>query len=197
MTPSTFVPPEYREEFRPNVLVRNWQGISLEGKRDDWIGEGQVPLEEGRFIPQAVLRAMQRRARQDPNAAVRRMLGGWRDLVVVNDEAHHVYGEKRTKKGEDPGYIKWSRILERISKGARLSLVLDLSATPWYGSGSPKPEGTLYEWLVCDFSVYDAFESGLVKVVRLPGSRRAGTRVSGSLGPGERREDQGGVPARL
>ena len=162
------VPPEYREEFRPNVLVRNWQGISLEGKRDDWIGEGQVPLEEGRFIPQAVLRAMQRRTRQDPNAAVRRMLGGWRDLVVINDEAHHVYGEKRTKKGEDPGYIKWSRILERISKAARLSLVLDLSATPWYGSGSPKPEGTLYEWLVCDFSVYDAFESGLVKVVRLP-----------------------------
>ena len=88
--------------------------------------------------------------------------------MVINDEAHHVYGEKRTKKGEDPGYIKWSRILERISKAARLSLVLDLSATPWYGSGSPKPEGTLYEWLVCDFSVYDAFESGLVKVVRLP-----------------------------
>ena len=162
------VPPEYGEEFRPNVLVRNWQGIPLMGKRDDWIGEGQVSLEEGRFIPQAVLRAMQRRARQDPNAAVRRMLGGWRDLVVINDEAHHVYGETRTKKDEDPGYIKWSRILERVSKAARLSLVLDLSATPWYGSGSPKPEGTLYEWLISDFSVYDAFESGLVKVVRLP-----------------------------
>ena len=49
-----------------------------------------------------------------------------------------------------------------------MSLVVDLSATPWYGSGSPKPEGTLFEWLVSDFSVYDAFESGLVKVVRLP-----------------------------
>jgi hypothetical protein len=60
------VPPEYHEEFRPNVVVRNWQGISLEGKRDDWIGEDDMPLEEGRFIPQAVLRAMQRRARQDP-----------------------------------------------------------------------------------------------------------------------------------
>jgi type III restriction enzyme len=111
---------------------------------------------------------MQRRARQDPNAPIRRLLRGWRDLVVINDEAHHVYGEKRTRKGDDPGYIKWSRILDRVSKAARLSLVLDLSATPWYGSGSPKPEGTLYEWLVSDFSVYDAFESGLVKVVRLP-----------------------------
>lgn len=162
------VPPEYREEFHPNVLVRNWQGIQLENKREDWIGEGDVPIEEGRFIPQSVLRAMRRRAKQDPNAPIRRLLGGWRDLVVINDEAHHVYGEKRTKQGEDPAYIKWSKILERVSKAARLSLVLDLSATPWYGSGSPKPEGTLYEWLVSDFSVYDAFESGLVKVVRLP-----------------------------
>lgn len=162
------VPPEYRDEFQPNELVRNWQGIPLDGRRDDWIGEGDMPLEEGRFIPQAVLRAMQRRARQDPNAPVRRLLKGWRDLVVINDEAHHVYGEKRGRKGEDPEYIKWSKILERISKAARVSLVLDLSATPWYGSGSPKPEGTLFEWLVSDFSVYDAFESGLVKVVRLP-----------------------------
>jgi type III restriction enzyme len=162
------VPPEYREEFHPNVLTRNWQGIPLENKREDWISEGEVPLEEGRFIPQAVLRAMQRRAKQDQNAPIRRLLGGWRDLVVINDEAHHVYGEKRGKKGEDAEYIKWSKILERISKAARVSLVLDLSATPWYGSGSPKPEGTLFEWLVSDFSVYDAFESGLVKVVRLP-----------------------------
>lgn len=162
------VPPEYREEFHPNVLVRNWQGISLENKREDWIGEGDVPLEEGRFIPQAVLRAMQRRARQDPNAPIRRLLGGWRELVVINDEAHHVYGEKRGRKGDEAEHIKWSKILRRIGKAARLSLVIDLSATPWYGSGSPKPEGTLFEWLVCDFSVYDAFESGLVKVVRLP-----------------------------
>ncbi|HXV65219.1 MAG TPA: DEAD/DEAH box helicase family protein [Vicinamibacteria bacterium] len=162
------VPPEYREEFHPNVLVKNWQAIPVEAKRDDWIGEGDVPLEEGRFIPQAVLRAMRRRARQDPNAPIRRLLRGWRDVVVINDEAHHVYGEKRTRKSEEPAYIKWSHILERVSKAARLSLVVDLSATPWYGSGSPKNEGTLFEWMVSDFSVYDAFESGLVKVVRLP-----------------------------
>ena len=160
------VPPEYHDEFHPNVVVRNWQGIHLEGKRDDWIPEEVA--EEGRFIPAAVLRAMRRRVQQDPNAVIRRMLGGWRNLVVINDEAHHVYGEKRTKKGEDPGYIKWSKILERVSKAAKVPVVIDLSATPWYGSGSPKPEGTLFEWLVADFPVYDAFESGLVKVVRLP-----------------------------
>jgi len=160
------VPPEYRDEFHPNVMVRNWQGIPLEGKREDWISEDVA--EEGRFIPAAVLRAMRRRAQQDPNAVIRRMLGGWRDVVVMNDEAHHVYGEKRARKGEDPDYIKWSKIIERVSKAAKLLLVVDLSATPWYGSGSPKPEGTLFAWLISDFPVYDAFESGLVKVVRLP-----------------------------
>lgn len=160
------VPPEYVTEFHPNVIVRNWQSVQLEGKRDDWISEEVA--QEGRFVPAAVLRAMRRRAQQDPNATARRLLGGWRDVMIINDEAHHVYGEKRTRKGEDPQHIKWSKIVDRISKAARVSLVVDLSATPWYGSGSSKPEGTLFEWLVSDFPVYDAFESGLVKVVRLP-----------------------------
>ncbi len=166
------VPPEYRDEFHPNVKVRNWQGIPFVDKRDDWVSEDIV--EDGRFIPASVLRAMQRRAKKDPAASMRRFLGGWRDLVVINDEAHHVYGEKRVRKGEDPDYLKWTKILDRVSKAARVSLVVDLSATPWYGSGSPKPEGTLFEWLVCDFSVYDAFESGLVKVVRLPDPDKEG-----------------------
>jgi type III restriction enzyme len=160
------VPPEYLEEFQPKVMVRNWQSIPLEAKRDDWIGEEIV--EEGRFIPAAVLRAMRRRAQQDPNAVIQRLLKNWRDVFLINDEAHHAYGEKKSRKGEEPEFLRWSKILDRISKATRVSLVADLSATPWYGSGSAKPEGSLYEWLVSDFSVYDAFESGLVKVVRLP-----------------------------
>ena len=160
------VPPEYRESFVPNVIVRNWHAIPLSVERDDWVSDKVVS--EGQFVPASVLSLMKRRQQRDPASAVKRFLGGWCDLVVINDEAHHVYGEKRTLKGEQPGYIKWSRILEQISEVSSISLVVDLSATPWYGSGSTKPEGTLFEWLVSDFSVYDAFESGLVKVVRLP-----------------------------
>ena len=88
---------------------------------------------------------------QDPNAVIQRMLRNWRDVFVINDEAHHVYGEKKARKGEEPEFIKWSKILDRIAKATRVSLVVDLSATPWYGSGSPKPEGTLFEWLVSRF----------------------------------------------
>ena len=161
------VPPEYQSEFHPKIAVRNWQSIPLETKRDDWVPENDL-IGEGRFVPASVIWALQRRHKQDPARAMRRVLGGWRDLVILNDEAHHVYGEKKAKKGEEAEYLKWSRIIERIRQAARISLVVDLSATPWYGSGSAKPEGTLFEWLVSDFSVYDAFESGLVKVVRLP-----------------------------
>ena len=161
------VPPDYAAEFHPNIQVRNWQSVPLETKRDDWVPENDL-IGDDRFVPASVIWALQRRHKQDPAKAMRRVLGGWRDLVVLNDEAHHVYGEKRARKGEEPEYLKWSRIIERIRQAARISLVVDMSATPWYGSGSPKPEGTLFEWLVSDFSVYDAFESGLVKVVRLP-----------------------------
>ena len=167
------VPPEYASEFQPTVLVRNWQSIPLETKRDDWVPENDL-IGEGRFVPASVIWALQRRYKQDPAKAMRRVLGGWRDLMVLNDEAHHVYGEKKTRKGDEPEYLKWSRIIERIRQAARISLVVDLSATPWYGSGSPKPEGTLFEWMVSDFSVYDAFESGLVKVVRLPEPNQQG-----------------------
>ncbi len=160
------VPPEYAEEFQPNLVVTNWHSVPLESKRGDWIGE--EILEEGRFIPATVLRAMRRRAQQDPNSVIQRFLNNWRDVLIINDEAHHAYGEKRTRKDEEPEFLRWSKILTRVSKATRVPLVVDMSATPWYGSGANKPEGQLYEWIICDFSVYDAFESGLVKVVRLP-----------------------------
>jgi type III restriction enzyme len=170
------VPPEYRSDFKPNILVRNWQSIPLEVDRDDWLKD--EALSEGRFVPASVLWAVRRRQRQqaDPRAAVRRFLGGWKDLIVINDEAHHAWGEKRNGKDGELGWIVWSQILSRLSQSATVPLVLDMSATPWYPSGSLKPEGTLFEWLVSDFSVYDAFESGLVKVVRLPDPDEAGHR---------------------
>jgi len=168
------VPPEYRDVFSPNVMVKNWQSIRLDAKRDDWVCETDIPVENGRFISHATLQAMRRRSRSDPNTGIRMLLKGKRDLLVINDEAHHVYGKKQSVRDEVPQYIRWSRIIERISSSLNLSLVVDLSATPWYGSGSPKPEGTLFEWLVSDFSVYDAFESGLVKIVRLPDPKDTG-----------------------
>ena len=166
------VPPQFRSLFHPNVLVKNWQSVPFEQEREDWtVDEGE---EEGRFIPASVQWAVSRRFQRDFTSPVRRSIRGWKDLVIINDEAHHVYGEKRTRNGEEADYIRWNKIIDIISKVSKISLCVDLTATPWYGSGSTKPEGALFEWLVSDFSVYDAFESGLVKVVRLPEDKGGG-----------------------
>ncbi len=160
------VPPDYVEAFHPQVLVRNWHAIPLDARRDDWLPDQTFGRD--RFIPASLQWAMQRRNRRDPNQGIRTFLRGWRDVVVINDEAHHAYGEKKAGEDQEPGFMVWSRVIERVGHVARLPLVVDLSATPWYGSASPKPTGALFEWLVSDFSVFDSFESGLVKVVRLP-----------------------------
>lgn len=168
------VPPDFSDVFRPQVVVRNWQSIPLEGDREDWLPDDLQ--DDGKFLPASVLWALRRKRSSDPRNAIRRALGNFSDAMILNDEAHHAYGEKRTPKGTESGYIRWNKILDLINQSIRVALVVDVSATPWYGSGSIKPDGTLFEWLISDFSVYDAFESGLVKVVRLPDPTEEGYR---------------------
>ena len=45
---------------------------------------------------------------------------------------------------------------------------MDLSATPFYIGGSGHPEGRPFPWLVSDFGLVDAIESGIVKIPRMP-----------------------------
>lgn len=45
---------------------------------------------------------------------------------------------------------------------------VDMSATPFYLSNSGYPEGSPFPWLVSDFGLVDAIESGITKVPRLP-----------------------------
>lgn len=103
---------------------------------------------------------------------------------VINDEAHHCYRHK--VGGEDEGkltaeekkeaaeneaaarlWISGIEALDRkLSKGVRA--VYDLSATPFFLRGSGYPEGFLFPWVVSDFSLMDAIESGIVKLPRVP-----------------------------
>ena len=152
------VPPDYVEEFHPTVLVQNWQAIPLDSRRDDWIPESSLGGQ--RFIPYSVQRAMERRARRDPRTPMRKLLKGMSDVMILNDEAHHAYGEKKVKQGADPEYVVWKKVIEAVTEVARVPLVVDLSATPWYGSGAEAADGKLFEWVVSDFSVYDAFRIG-------------------------------------
>ncbi|HEV3260502.1 MAG TPA: hypothetical protein VG013_26845 [Gemmataceae bacterium] len=49
-----------------------------------------------------------------------------------------------------------------------ISMCVDLSATPFYIKGSGYAEGQPFPWLVSDFGLVDAIESGIVKIPRLP-----------------------------
>ncbi len=100
-------------------------------------------------------------------------------VLVINDEAHHCYREKPTDeklRGEDRKEADennkaarvWISGIEALAKKMTINAVIDLSATPYFLRGSGYEEGTLFPWVVSDFSLLDALESGIVKIPRLP-----------------------------
>ncbi len=109
-------------------------------------------------------------------------LMGMKNILALNDEAHHCY---REKPGEDDigdlkGYDKkearnnneaarlWISGLEAVNRKLGLTRVIDLSATPFFLRGSGYAEGTLFPWTMNDFSLMDAIECGIVKLPRVP-----------------------------
>ena len=100
-----------------------------------------------------------------------------KNVVVINDEAHHCYREKPQTneepalKGDDKEEAKknneaarlWISGIEALKRKTGVRVVYDLSATPFFLSGSGYAEGTLFPWTVSDFSLMDAIECGIVK----------------------------------
>jgi len=115
-------------------------------------------------------------------ARVMKDLKGKKNIVVINDEAHHCYRPKQTEvdaeslKGEDLSEAKerdeearvWFSGVELIASRVGVRWIHDVSATPFFLSGSGYPEGRLFPWVVSDFPLIDAIESGLTKIPRVP-----------------------------
>lgn len=110
-------------------------------------------------------------------------LMGMKNILVINDEAHHCYREKplapddddelkgdEKKEAEENNEAArlWISGLEAVNRKLGLARVLDLSATPFFLAGSGYAEGTLFPWTMCDFSLMDAIECGIVKLPRVP-----------------------------
>lgn len=121
---------------------------------------------------------------ETPDQMVRRVcreLGNKKNIIVINDEAHHCY--RRKPDGDDEKLIGderkeaeqreeeariWISGIEAVKAKLGVKVVYDLSATPFFLRGSGFSEGTLFPWVVSDFSLIDAIESGIVKVPRVP-----------------------------
>lgn len=109
-------------------------------------------------------------------------LMGLKNIMVINDEAHHCYREKPDRENE--GDLKgderkeaeknneaarlWISGLEMVKRKLGIAHLMDLSATPFFLRGSGYAEGTLFPWTMSDFSLMDAIECGIVKLPRVP-----------------------------
>ena len=113
---------------------------------------------------------------------------GFKNVVVINDEAHHCYRERQGEAetplaAEDREEAKrnaeaarlWISGLEALKRKVGVRTVFDLSATPFFLRGSGYKEGTLFPWTVSDFSLMDAIECGIVKLPRIPVADDAAT----------------------
>ena len=116
---------------------------------------------------------------ETPRAVVSRVLDklkGSGEIVVFNDEAHHCYqpisstfdkADADQKEANEDARV-WFKGVDSIRKYVGVKTVYDLSATPFYIGGSGRQEGLIFPWVVSDFGLMDAIESGIVKVPRLP-----------------------------
>jgi len=121
---------------------------------------------------------------ETPDQMVRRVcreLSTKKNIIVLNDEAHHCYrrkpdAEDETLTGDDRIEARkrdeearvWISGIEAVKAKIGVKAIYDLSATPFFLRGSGYPEGTLFPWVVSDFSLIDAIEAGIVKVPRVP-----------------------------
>ena len=118
--------------------------------------------------------------KEDFSQVVKRTLGKFKSgsrVLILNDEAHHCYLPKSNSKTTDNEEVDenaraavWFSGLREIAKKFKLQSVYDLSATPYYLTGSGHPAYSLFPWVISDFGLIEAIESGLVKIPFLPES---------------------------
>ena len=136
------------------------------GALEGWRGEKLDTLEtEGQMLQRVMSELM-----------------GMKNILVINDEGHHCYrekpgaGDEGDLKGDDKKEADknseaarlWISGLEIVNRKLGIARIIDLSATPFFLCGSGYAEGTLFPWTMCDFSLMDAIECGIVKLPRVP-----------------------------
>lgn len=150
------------------VLVTNWHQFAPESAHSEG-GQTYVVVNKGD---------------ETPDAFAKRVLGELyhrAPIMVLNDEGHHAYRPAPTEdklsakeKKERQEATVWVSGLDTINKACGIRFCVDLSATPFYIQRSSYPEGSPFPWLVSDFGLVDAIESGITKIPRLPVSDNTG-----------------------
>ena len=191
--------------LKGKVLVTNWHLFAPESEHTEG-GKSYTVVNKGP---------------ESPDAFARRVLGELYDrapILVMNDEGHHAWRPKQAENGSTTGSADatkeveaeveeatvWINGLDTINRAVGVRCCVDLSATPFYLGGTGYIEGAPFPWLVSDFGLVDAIESGIVKIPRLPVSDTTGRpepkyfrlwqSITEGLQPGERLPGRAGKP---
>lgn len=150
------IPPGMRSSiYKGKVMISNWQSLG-------WDSEEKVDKRKG----------VDKRGPISDVAYAKEVLGDMvksLGIVVINDEAHHAWRmpsyKKRTEYESDDidEATKWIGALDRINKVVGIRNCFDFTATPFWPSGKKSTSEDLFPWIVSDFGLSDAIESGLVK----------------------------------
>ena len=171
------VPGDMLEDVnRAKIVITNYHAFKLRERIE--LSKGGRQLLQGRTgeEPRTLETEGQMLQRVMPD------LMGMKNILAINDEAHHCYREKpkdaddEDLKGDEKKEAEknneaarlWISGLEAVNRKLGLSRVIDLSATPFFLRGSGYAEGTLFPWTMSDFSLMDAIECGIVKLPRVP-----------------------------
>lgn len=163
---------------KAKIVITNYHAFQRREKME--VSKGTRRVLEGRTGS-----AMQ--TRETEGEMVRRVMGELmgEKVIVINDEAHHCYrmksgggavetedeltgDEKTAAKNENEFARMWITGIEAVKRQMGVITVYDLSATPFFLRGSGYREGTLFPWVMSDFSLMDAIECGIVKLPRVP-----------------------------
>lgn len=139
---------------RVNIEVINWQKLEDKTRTDPAMNKSVVkkpPMKDETYC--------------------REIVRDMRNILVINDEAHHAYRVRpedrkpktKDEKEEQREASVWIEGLDRIDETRGVMRCYDFTATPfvwWRGDGT---NGGLYEWIVSDYSLEDGIEAGIVK----------------------------------
>jgi len=154
------IPPGDNDKLRQGkVVVRNRHAL-------EWDSEEQIQKR----------RSVDKRGALSDEAYVRSVLGELKNtnnILVINDEAHHAWRvpikdqEIGKKKKDIQEATVWIGALDRINRARTIQTCYDFSATPFIPMGLKSKDEDLFGWIVSDFGLNDAIESGLVKTPRV------------------------------
>jgi type III restriction enzyme len=147
----------YEQLRQAKVVIRNWHALA-------WDTEEKLRKK----------RSVDKRGAKSDEAYAREVLGEMataKNFVVINDEAHHAWrlpaDTKGISKDEKEEATIWIGGLDRLNKARGIQTVYDFSATPFIPSGKNSSSENLFGWIVSDFGLTEAIESGLVKTPRV------------------------------